>query len=164
LLGPAFTSAEEEALRRERSEQKRYLSDGPRFPLTLPRDVRAAARIEVTKLFRAPLRDSRDPVYFLQASKTFVPRKQGDADGLAFSGWVRQTSSSLASIEATAGITFSDDEKSHPSEYQPLGILSVGGRSVWVTRVDQYESALILLTEVTPLAVRDLVMAGLGEC
>jgi hypothetical protein len=170
-LGDLFTAAEEETLRRDKEQQASVGSDGPRYPLALPAETRASAGIEVRKLFRARQTTAgTGTVYLVEAMKAF-PRGSSPAGGdrLVFSGWIAAKGDGLsprvlaiAAIATSAGVDFSTDM--HTTRAQPLAILQVAGRSVWVVHLSQYESEILELVDVTPSGIRHIVYADLGGC
>jgi hypothetical protein len=163
-LGELFTAAEEETIRRGKDHETSLGGDGPRYPLTLPAESRAAAGIAVLKLFRArQMTAGAATTYLIEALKAF-PRGSSSAGGdrLMFSGWIASAGDRLKPLKTSAGVDFSDDM--HSTRARPLAILQVAGRSVWVVDLSQYESALLELVDVTPSGIRHIAYADVGGC
>jgi hypothetical protein len=156
-LTEIFTAAEERTLGEYRKWQKANGSGPPPYPLVAPIDVRRNAPIEIRRLFR-PLKTSTATVYYVEAIKRF-PASEDGADLITLSGWLRASDGRVAAIEVVAG-------HQHSGEYvesaTPLGIIRAAGRHVWVSYVGGFESAVVTLTDVSPAAIKDLIVAQIS--
>jgi hypothetical protein len=114
----------------------------------------------------AVFRDSRFPVVYIAAERRFPDLPSDTAyDALSYRGWFRRDASrpgALIPIAVTLS-AFSTGEGMLP-RYTPIGVLRIGGRSIWVMSEWGKESQTIVLFEVSIKGVRRLLATSISGC
>jgi hypothetical protein len=114
----------------------------------------------------AVFRDSRFPVVYIAAERRFPDLPSETAyDALSYRGWFRRDASragALIPIDATLS-AFSTAEGKLP-RYTPIGIVRIGGRSIWVMSEWGKESQTVVLFDVSVKGVRRLLATSISGC
>lgn len=117
-----------------------------------------------TPILTTVLRDPRFPMFFLEAEWHF-PEITSDTEhnALSYKGWFRRDAAgALIPISAAVG-TFATAGDRVP-RYTPVGIVRVGGTSIWVMSEWGIESQTIVLFESGVKGVRRLVATDVSGC
>jgi hypothetical protein len=130
--------------------------------------VFARARAETfagdTVVVESAFRDSRGPVFFIEAQRHFdgIP-SDTSYDALSYGGWfVRDGVGTLTPIRASL-VAFSTAAGKLP-RYEPTGIVRFGTGSIWAMSEWGIESQTIVLFELTATRVRTLTSTLISGC
>jgi hypothetical protein len=87
----------------------------------------------------------------------------GSGDELSYGGWFRRGPAGALTPISASVVVFSAGEGKLP-RYTPIGILRLGGRSIWAMSEWGKESQTIVLFDVSANGVRTLTSADVSGC
>ncbi len=125
--------------------------------------ARADKLTDQTVVVKAVFRDPRFPVYFIEAERQLSGVPAGTGDDLSYGGWFRRDSAAVLTPNSASVVVVPSGEGKLP-RYTPIGILRLGGRSIWAMSEWDKESQTIVLFDVSAKGVRRLTSADVSGC
>jgi hypothetical protein len=116
-----------------------------------------------TVVVQAVFRDSRFPVYFIEAERQLGEAPTDTGFELSYGGWFRRGPVAALTPISASVVAFASGEGKLP-RYTPIGILRLGGRSIWAMSEWGKESQAIVLFDVSAKGVRKLTSADISGC
>jgi hypothetical protein len=126
--------------------------------------ARAESSTAETVIVESVFRDPRFPVYFIESHRQFEGIAADiDYDALSYDGWFGRDRAG-ALIPISASLVPSSTAADKEPRYTPIGILRLGGGSIWAMSEWGKESQTIVLFDVSAKRVRKLTSTVVAGC